>query len=138
MRQIRAYLWQGDISDLNVLKLPEVQKKYGFTLAVNVGSTNFLPRDMFAVHLPMMDDSRLERNDWTRICVLLRLVLEEIKHGGKVFVSCDFGLSRSIVFSGMLISVIERRPMDDQLMKELGGDPLPELWQNAANAMKLW
>ena len=138
MRRIREYLWQGDISDLNVLNLPDVRKKYDFTLAVNVGSTNFLPKDMFAVHLPMMDDSRLEANDWLRIFILMRLVLEEIEHGGRVFVSCDAGLSRSVVFSGMLISAIRQRPMDDQLMKEVGGDPLPALWRNAADAMKTW
>lgn len=140
MRQLRLYLWQGDASDLNVLKLPEVREKYGLTLAVNVGSINFVPRDMFAVHLPMVDDT-VNVNDWPRVLRVLRLVVDEIHHDGKVFVSCDAGLSRSIVFAGMLISILERRPMDDALIQEIRspvGDPLPELWAHARNALQMW
>lgn len=131
MRAIRPYLVQGDIRDLNLLNEPEVRKKYAFTLAINVGSTNFLPKNMFAVHLPMMDGERREDNDWDAILVVADVAVAEIARGGKVFVSCDAGLSRSVVFAAMVIALYEDRPMDDALMAEVGGDPLLGLWRTA-------
>ena len=138
MKRLRSYLLQGDISDLNLFKLPGIREKYDITLAVNVGSTNFVPPDMYAVHLPMMDDSLPQQNDWPKVIRLLYFVVDEIHHGGKVLIACDAGLSRSIVLCGMLISVIEHRPMDSGLMRELGGDPLLALWEHGANAIATW
>src|SRR2546428_613789 len=99
MRLLRLGLYQGDVSDLNLLKLVEVRAKYNFTLSVNVGSTNFVPRDMYAIHLPMKDTGKVEDNDWDRILELVRLVANEVLAGGKVLVNCDMGLNRSVIFS---------------------------------------
>jgi hypothetical protein len=140
MRQLRPYLYQGDDSDLNLLKLELIRKKYGLTLAINVGSMNFVPRGMFSIHLPMVDDT-LNTNDWIRVLEVLSLAVDEIHHGGKILVSCNAGLSRSVVFAGMLISVLERKPMDDELMQRVRSpvmDPLPELWAHARNALQMW
>ena len=150
MRALRPYLFQGNITDLNMLPRnigdfhsggPTVAEKYDITLAINVGSTPFVPRDLPTVYLPMFDDPKPKANDWRKIINVLRLAVEEIHLGGKVFLNCDAGISRSIIFAGMLIAVIERRPMDDELMQEIRSPvngPLLELWKNANDALITW
>lgn len=141
MRELRPYLYQGDISDLNVLRDPDVRKKYGITLAVNVSSTPFVPRGLPTVYVPMYDSERVEDNDWVRLVALLQFVVGEVHLGGKVLVVCNAGISRSITFAGMLISVIERVPMDDALVQEIRmpvDPPLEELWRDARTAIRMW
>jgi protein-tyrosine phosphatase len=142
MRRLRSYLYQGDVSDLNVLKDPVIREKYSLTLVVNVGSTPFVPRDLPTIYLPMRDESVNAANDWLRVIRVLRLVIDEVRSGGKVFVNCDAGISRSVVFSAMLISALEHRMMDDELMQEIRAtlsEPLHALWVNGYNAlMKNW
>ena len=139
MRLLRPGLYQGDISDLNLLKLDEIRAKYNFTLSVNVGSTNFIPCDMYAIHLPMKDTEKFEDNDWGRILELVRLVVNEILADGKVLVNCDAGLNRSVVFSAMVISVVDDIPMDDELMQKVKMakiEPAHDLWDNARQALR--
>src|SRR3990167_1411143 len=114
MRELVRGLWQGDISDLNLLKMPNARSR--FTLAVNVGSTNFIPPDLRAIHFPMKDDPG---NDWCPIVLLVNLIVDEIRHGGTVLVTCDAGISRSIVIAAMVIARLERVPMDDALLQRV-------------------
>jgi len=140
MRKLRSYLWQGDISDLRAFHSQGGQKvaeKYGITLAIHVGHTPFVPFGFPTIYLPMMDESGSKANDWPRIIRALLFAVDEIRHGGNVIVVCDAGISRSVVFSAMLISLAERREMDD-LRNEIGGDPLDGLWNSANGALKDW
>lgn len=132
MRKLREFLYQGDISDLNVLK---VSNSKGITMAINVGSTLFTPPNVaVAIHFPMLDSERQPDNNWNRMFDLVMLAVEEIKRGGKILVTCDAGFSRSITFTGMLLAVYEMCEMDDKLMAAIRHpfeDPLPGLWANA-------
>ena len=137
MRELRPGLFQGDISDLNLLKLDDARTKLKFTLVVNVGSTNFIPPNIWAVHVPMMVSSREEDNDWQKVIHTVSLAGGEVERGGKVLVTCDAGISRSAVFCGLVISWMEGIPMDDKLLQRMKNrnpaiDPLPELWAEAA------
>lgn len=135
MRELIPGLWQGDISDLQVLKDHDTRKRLGFTLAVNVGSTNFLPPNIWAIHLPMKDSWEEEDNDWQMVIHTVSPAVSEIERGGKVLVTCDAGLSRSIVFCGLVISWLEGIPMDDELLRRIKDpymDPLEQLWGFAA------
>jgi len=144
MRHLLPWLYQGDVSDLNVLKGEDglkIAEKYGITLAVHVGYMPFVPRGFPTIYLPMLDDPRPKANNWRRVLNVLRLVVDEIHQGGRVLVTCDAGISRSIVFSGMLISVITGQAMNDELMQEIrapSDEPLRELWKNAENALITW
>lgn len=137
MRELRPGLWQGDVHDLNSLK----DRKHTFTLAVNVGSTNWLPPDMFTIHFPMKDTNDLKDNDWDRILRLVRFITHEIENGGKVLVSCDAGLSRSVVVSAMVIAVLDMVHMDDDLRRKVRSglvEPADGLWQHAAATIESW
>jgi len=148
MRRLRPWLFQGDVSDLNALPVNladttgrTVAEKYWITLAVNVGSTPFVPRGIPTIYLPMLDDPRPKANNWRRVLNVLRLVVDEIHQGGRVLITCDAGISRSVVFSGMLIRVITGQAMNDELMQEIrapSDEPLRELWKNAENALITW
>lgn len=139
MRELRLGLYQGDIQDLNLLKSNEVRAKYNFTLSVNVGSTNFIPPDMYAIHFPMKDSGKIEDNDWGQVLELVRLVVNEVLVGGKVLVTCDVGLNRSVIFAAMVISVVDGIPMDDKLMQtvKVAIDPAHDLWEFAKQVLRL-
>ena len=135
---VEGKLYQGDIGDLNVLKIPETRDRLGFTLAVNVGHTPFVPRGVRTIYLIMQDRTGYEANPWDLILDVAALVAGEILRGGKVLVTCDAGLSRSVVFCGIVLAFMERRPMDAELFDRVSTDfTLPELWDNAARAIAL-
>lgn len=144
MRKLRPYLYQGDTSDLNALPHDldttgrTVAQKYGITLAVNVGSTPFVPRGIPTVYFPMKDSDREGDNDWGRIASLRSLLADEVNRGGKLLIVCDAGLSRSVVLAGMVISDMEGRSMDSLLFYEISAaePPLEGLWMNARRAME--
>ena len=136
MRKLTSSIYQGDISDLNVLG--KQRQDIPITLFVNVGSTNYVPPDRFAIHLPMRDEAD-GVNDWEKVVSLALLAAEEVARGGLVFVNCDAGISRSVTFVGMLISILDGVPMDDALMVRLryapGIEPLEALWKEAGQAL---
>ena len=156
MRQITRGLWQGSVHDLNLLKVDAICEKYGFTLAINVGSTPFVPRGVPTFYLPMFDitdedDPTRSRNNWSLITDALLAATGEISREGKVLVVCDAGISRSVVFSAMVVSVLQGIPMMDEPMEgtpmvndwlmqsvrtpgEL--EPSHALWKDAAKAIK--
>lgn len=135
MRELRPGLWQGDVHDLNSLK----DRKHTFTLAVNVGSTNWLPPDMFTVHFPMKDGDGALENDWTLLIPLAYYVANIVRTGKRVLCNCDAGISRSIVFCGIVISILESRSMDLELMYEISTSqtlpPHRELWEEASKEL---
>ena len=130
MRRLRRYLYQGDNSDL-----PFWNEKAGVTLAVNVGHLPMYPAaGKYMIHSPMMDLESPQANNWLRIGDVLRLAVKEVECGGVVFVACDVGASRSVVFSGMVIAAVEHRRMDARLLDEIRSpiaEPLPGLWRTA-------
>ena len=138
MREIFAGLWQGDIGDLNALKLANEKHFLKFTLAINVGSTPFVPRDVQTVYFPMRDESDAKLNDWERAVDYVKLAVREIRRGGKVLVTCDAGISRSVVFAGMVTALYKELPMDDKLMQALRhpcDPPLEGLWKSGQKAL---
>ena len=138
MREIFAGLWQGDISDLNLLKQSEARETLKFTLTINVGSTPFVPRDVQTVYFPMRDESDLKLNDWERAVEYVKLAVREIRRDGKVLVTCDAGISRSVVFAGMVTALYKELPMDDKLMQALRhprDPPLEGLWKSGQKAL---
>lgn len=156
MRLIIQGLFQGSIHDLNLLKEPAIREKYQFTLVVNVGSTPFVSRGVPTIYLPMFDivdgnDPERSRNNWDLITDALLAVTGEISRGGRVLVTCDMGISRSVVFSAMVVSVLEDIPMmvepvedapmvNDELVQVLRApgelEPSHALWKDAAKAIK--
>jgi len=138
MRNLYPNLWQGDISDLNILKTPN-GRALGFTLAVNVGSTNFLPPDVFAVHLPLKDVGERMANDWRKVAEVVLLIVREIGHGGKVLITCDAGVSRSIVVAGMVIATLRGVPMDEDLKESVraaDGLMAKKLWDYGSDVVE--
>lgn len=139
MRQIVEGLFQGDIGDLNSLKVEAVREKYKFALTINVGSTNWVPRGVPSIHLPMSDlvgddDPERTKNDWQLILDVLLIALGVITRGGRVLVVCDAGISRSVVVSAMAVSILKDIPMmvDPPFAEPLGpvawtGPERPEL-----------
>jgi len=116
MRQIIPGLWQGNLADLNLLGVPELREKYGFTLAMNVGNSPWVPRDVPTMYLRMYDvaaedDPERGRNHWQLVLDALVMAAGEVTRGGKVLVVCNMGVSRSVVFSAMVVSILEGIPM---------------------------
>jgi hypothetical protein len=130
MRLIVEGLYQGNINDLNILAKPEYRERLGFTLAINVGSTPWVPRALPTFALPMFDivdedDPLRSSNNWALITDALLAAAGEVTRGGKVLVVCDAGISRSVVFYAMAVSVLEGIPMMvDVLLPPLG----PVMW----------
>ena len=164
VRQIIQRLFQGSIRDLNLLKEPAIRERFNFTLVINVGSTPFVPRGVPTLYLPMFDvsnedDPERTRNNWSLITDALLAATGEISREGKVLVVCDAGISRSVVFSAMVVSILEDIPMmvtmfdglqedaspagqtiNDELMQVVRTpgelEPSHELWKDAAKAIK--
>ena len=139
MKHMREGLWQGDSGDLKALLSREVRDKLRFTLIVNVGHSPYLPLDVQTVYFPMQDSDAWKDNDWDRAVYYVRLVYDEIRRRqGKVLVVCDAGLSRSVVFCGMVMSLLTRNRMSEPKLKQKLMNPfvMEGLWQNAAEAME--
>lgn len=145
MRQVSEGIYQGDTSDLNSLKLEAVRAHYGITLAVNVGSTPFVPMGVPTLYVPMADitdraDPQRPLNKWPLIIDAAKMAAREIRRGGRVFINCDAGLSRSVVFTGLLIAVLQNIPMDENLLTMVrvapGMEPSCALWDDATEALQ--
>ena len=144
MREIIAGLWRGDISDLNVLKLESARKNLGFTLVINVADIAFVPPHVPTIVMPMKDvvnsvDPQRELNPWPVIVDAVTLALTELDRGGKVLVACAAGLSRSVIFIAMMLSLRNGLDMNEdrtKLMEIVGGMPSYALWDDAAIALE--
>jgi len=136
VRVITPHIYQGDISDLNVFG--KLRTDIPITMFVNVGSTNYIPPNRYAIHFPMRDEVQV--NDWEKICSLAQLAAEEVRRGGLLFVNCDAGISRSVIFVGMVMSLVDGIDMDDKLFQQLrlapSMDPFEPLWEEARRAIK--
>mgnify|MGYP001581389398 CR=1 FL=1 len=145
MREIIPGLWQGDISDLNVLKLETARKNLGFTLAINVADIAFVPPHVPTIVIPMQDVETLtdpcrELNPWPVIVDSVTLALDELERGGKILVACAAGLSRSVTFIAMMLALrngLDMREDRTKLMEIVGGMPSYTLWDDAANALEV-
>lgn len=154
MRLIAKGLYQGDISDLNLLREESQRKK--FTLTVNVGSTPWVPRGIPSFHVPMTDlvsddDPQRTLNDWPLVVAVARIAAAETLRGGRVLVTCDAGLSRSVVFCAMVLVVLGEGSMVETHLapgnrtinvtmllrvRAPGSDPSYTLWHDAAKALE--
>jgi hypothetical protein len=139
IREVFSGLYQGDIRDLNRAG----RERAPFDLFVNVGSTNWLPPDQYAIHYPMIDGpwpgkpSRVKENDWEALVGLAQLIVGNLRNGRKVLVTCDAGLSRSVVMCGMVIAILKSIPMSEDL-KTAVRTPTPpsiDLWDEAQRAV---
>ena len=112
----------------------------GIALVVNVGHQPRFAIPLPLIYFPMEDSGKVDANDWDRVRNILDFALAEIRRGGKVLVVCDAGMSRSVVVSAMLIALVEERPMDDVLHKEVSLliPPLLGLWNRAQEALVRW
>lgn len=134
MRKVHPRIYQGDSGDLNVLgkQRPDIP----ITLFVNVGALNYVPPNRFAVHMPMLDMAGM--NDWEHVVSVALLAAEEVARGGLLFVNCDVGVSRSVVFCGMVLAVLEGADMDNDMLARVEHGfmpPLFGLWQEARLAL---
>lgn len=146
MRQLRPGLYQGDFSDFHLFKtVPNDKRKpeEQVDLGIYVGSTAFVPPGLHAIHFPMIDDYPSTMNNWFLLTRLADFAADVVRSGKRVLISCDAGISRSVIFSGMVISLLENRIMDEKLMYELaigsGNEnllPYPPLWNEAAKEME--
>lgn len=143
-------LYQGNIQDLNKLKpryvkdpdFGRIKVTHPFTLVVNVGSTNWLPPDTYAVHFPMVDgpptgpnNPSVKENDWDRVYDLAIHIVSELLGGGTVLVTCDVGVSRSVTLCGMVLAILRDVPMDENLLATIRSPiarPSEELWKAAS------
>lgn len=124
MRKVHPRIYQGDSSDLNVLG--KVRQDIPITLFVNVGHVNYIPPNRFAVHLPMLDGVGV--NDWDKVVSVALLATEEVARGGLLFVNCDVGISRSVVFCAMVLAILEGRDMDDEMLARVEHGYMPPLF----------